>query len=215
AYLCGPSGGGLAASPKELGERLLIDVEVGLCERASRIEEAVTATQTFERRARLGLEKPAWEPSPAFALLWDRSFATFRTWQACERKETYRENWIEWSELEQARRTEGFRFLESELCRARLTVPVPGGLTYWKGARPPAHDGLQVLQTREPATTKRMAPKQPPAQNEALNLLGTPERSARRSWLAAIPGIATPLPQPEGDRITTAVVKGLPESDGK
>ncbi len=154
--------------------------------------------QTFERRARLGLEKPAWNPSPGFALLWDRSFATFRTWQACKRKETYRENWIEWGELEKARRTEGFRFLESELRRATLTVPVPGGFTYWTGARPPAHGGLQVLQAREPATIKLLPPKQPPAQDEALNLLGTPERSARRSWLASIPGIATPPPPREG-----------------
>ncbi len=191
AYLCGPSGGGIAASPKELSEHLLIDVEVGLGERASRIEEGVTAMQTFERRARLGLEKPAWDPSPGFALLWDRSFATFRVWQACKRKETYRENWIEWGELEKARRTEAFRILESELRRATLTVPVPGGFTYWNGPRPPAHEGLQVLQAREPATIKLLPPKQPPAQDEALNLLGTPERSARRSWLASIPGIAT------------------------
>ncbi len=218
AYLCGPSGGGFAASPKELSERLLIDVEVGLCERASRIEEAVTAMQTFERRARLGLE-PTWHPSPAFALLWDRSFATFRIWQACQRKETYRENWIEWSELEKARRTEGFRFLESELRRATLTVPVPGGITYWDGPRPPAHDGLQVLQAREPATIKLLPAKQPSVQDEALNLLGTPERSARRSWLASIPGISGPVHPTAGDgspRITAAVAPGAPPNpDGK
>ncbi len=210
AYLCGPSGGGIAASPKELSEHLLLDVEVGLGERASRIEEAVTAMQTFERRARLGLEKPAWNPSPGFALLWDRSFATFRTWQACKRKETYRENWIEWGELEKARRTEGFRFLESELRRATLTVPVPGGFTYWTGARPPAHGGLQVLQAREPATIKLLPPKQPPAQDEALNLLGTPERSARRSWLASIPGIATPPPRREGNDAAGLIAASAP-----
>jgi len=219
AYLCGPSGGGLAASPKELSEHLLIDVEVGLCERASRIEEAVTAMQTFERRARLGLEKPTWDPSPAFALLWDRSFATFRTWQACQRKETYRENWIEWSELEKARRTEGFRFLESELRRATLTVPVPGGLTYWDGPRPPAHDGLQVLQAREPATIKLLPAKQLPVQDEALNLLGTPERSARRSWLASIPGISAPAHPTAGDgppRISAALApNAAPGQHGK
>ena len=215
AYLCGPSGGGIAATPRELSERLLIDVEVGLCERASRIEEAVTAMQTFERRARLGLEKPAWDPSPSFALLWDRSFASFRIWQSCERKETYRENWIEWSELEKARRTEGFRFLESELRRATLTVPVPGGLTYWDGPRPPAHGGLQVLQAREPATIKRLPPKQAPAQDEALNLLGTPERSARRSWLASIPDVATPAPPNSTDRVPLAAAGAPQTATGK
>jgi Tc toxin complex TcA C-terminal TcB-binding domain len=209
AYLCGPTGGTGAPSAKELGERLLIDVEVGLCERASRIEEGVTAVQLFERRARLGLE-PTWSPSPGFALLWDRSFATFHTWQACERKDIYRENWIEWSELEKARRTEGFRFLESELRRASLTVPVPGGLTYWDDARPPAHPGLQLLQAREPATIELV-----PTQPEALNLLGTPERSARRSWLASVAGVVKPPPRdPTGGqdrpRLTAASVMVAP-----
>jgi hypothetical protein len=208
AYLCGPSSGVPASSAKELSELLLIDVEAGLCERASRIEEAITAVQTLVRRARLGLEMHARHPDPAFSLLWDRSFATFRTWQACKSKQTYRENWIVFDELEEARRTEGFRFLESELRRATLTVPVPGGLTYWDGARPPAHDGLELLQAREPATIELV-----PAQPEALNLLGTPERSARRSWLASIPGIATP-PQQRGNDRKDEVIAVPPRARG-
>src|SRR5262249_39754831 len=69
-----------------------------------------------------------------------------------------------------------------------------------------------VLQAREPATIKLL-----PDQPEALNLLGTPERSARRSWLASIPGIATPPPQPDGGtqpstqpRVAAVVVPPVP-----
>ena len=218
AFLCGPSGGSLGKTAKELSDFLLTDVEAGLCERASRIEEAITVVQTFERRARLGLEQPAWDPSAAFAVLWDSAFATFRIWQACRNKALYRENWIEWHEAEQARRSEGFRFLERELQRATLTVPAPGGLVYWQGTTPPAHDGLQLLQAREPAIIQRLPAKQPPAQEEGLNLLGTPERSARRSWVAAIPGQVTP-PTTGGDTATrlssTAVVGTSLKSSAK
>ena len=185
AYLCGPSGGA-AASPKALAERLLIDVEVGLGERASRIEEAVTAVQLFVDRARLGLE-PSWHPGPGFRELWDRTYASFETWRACKRRQTYRENWIECDEREEAGRTEAFRFLEEELRRATLTVPAPGGLTWWDGKRPPQHPGLELLQVRE-ASALVLIPDQP----EALDLEGTPERGAQRSWLASIPGLAAP-----------------------
>jgi hypothetical protein len=196
-YLCGSSGGGIAKTPKDLTDLLLIDVEAGVCERVTRIEDAITALQTYERRARLGLE-PAWHPSTSFAVLWDSSFTSFRIWQTCRVKETYRENWIEWREFEKARRSEAFRFLEAELRGATLTVPAPGGLVYWEGATLPAHDGLRLLQAREPATIRRLPARQAPAQEEGFNLLGTPERSARRSWLATIPGIVTPPPPDDG-----------------
>src|SRR5262249_2166590 len=41
AYLCGPSG--IAKRPNEISETLLLDVEVGLPEKASRIDEAISA----------------------------------------------------------------------------------------------------------------------------------------------------------------------------
>lgn len=199
AYLCGMDRielpwGGYATEPKHLSELLLLDVEAGLCQRASRIEEAISAVQTFVQRARLGLEAlPAnasiasssqfvpFNVSPEFILLWDRRFVTFHVWEACKRRETYTENWIDWPELEKARRTEGFRFLESELRRATLTVPVPGGGEHWPNQRPPMHPGLTLLQAREPALMQLLLQNSP----EGLNLLGTPERHARPSWLSA------------------------------
>ncbi|HEX8351807.1 MAG TPA: neuraminidase-like domain-containing protein, partial [Pyrinomonadaceae bacterium] len=48
--------GGFATEAGHLSELLLLDVEAGLCQKASRVEEAASAVQTFVQRARLGLE---------------------------------------------------------------------------------------------------------------------------------------------------------------
>ena len=185
AYLCGMDRvplpwGGFVTEPAHLSELLLLDVQAGLCQRASRIEEAISAVQLFVQRARLGLE-PGFTVPPAFALLWERRFSSYRVWEVCTRRETYPENWVDWDELEQARRTETFQFLEAELRRATLTVPVPGGLECWTGHRPPTHPGLIPLQAREPAHIQGIDPE-----HHGLDLLGTPERHARLSWLAAL-----------------------------
>ena len=192
AYLCGMNrvarlgGGDFAKSPKQLSELLLLDVEAGICERASRIEEGITAVQTFVQIVRL------WgEPPPEFIAFWDGRFATFRTWQACVRRTLYyRENWIEWDELEKARRTEAFRLLEDQLRRVTLTIPVPGGLEHWDADRLTMHPGLKLLQVREPSALRHFDEPR-----EGLNLLGTPERSAQRSWLAPIES-KTPIDVP-------------------
>jgi hypothetical protein len=170
--------GTTAREARQLSELLLLDVEAGLCEKASRIEEAITAVQLYVQRARLGLE-PGFKPGPEFLRLWDRHFATFRVWEACKRRDIYRENWVEFHELEQARKTEAFRFLEDQLRRARLTSPAPGGLEYWPPKSLSAHGGIAVIQKTEPSALQRLQP-----QREGLGLLGTPERQARSSWLA-------------------------------
>jgi Tc toxin complex TcA C-terminal TcB-binding domain len=187
AYLCGMNrvalpwpAGGFATQPKHLSELLLIDVEAGICQRASRVEEAITAVQAYVQRARLGLEPP-WTPSAGFIALWEGRYADYRTWQACIRRTLYSENWIQWDELEEARRTEAFRFLEEELRRATLTIPAPGGLEYWDAEELPPHPGFCLLQQREPSAIRLLdGPRQ------GLDLLGTPERSAQRSWLSPI-----------------------------
>lgn len=117
-----------AESPKDLSNLLLLDVKTGICERASRIEEAITAVQSFIRRARLGLET-GWTITYAFAQLWDRRFSTFKIWEACRCRELYKENWIDWDQLHEAKKVEGYRFLESELRSSTLTVALPGSLS--------------------------------------------------------------------------------------
>ncbi|MCP3818810.1 insecticidal toxin complex protein [Streptomyces sp. A3M-1-3] len=184
AFLCGMERvphpqGGYATGPAELGEVLLLDVETGLCRRTGRIDEAIGAVHLFVRRAELGLE-PEFQVSAAFQRLWHRRYADFRTWAACARRTAYRENWIDWDEWERARHSEAFRFLEAELRRDTLTAPVPGGLEHWEKGRPPEHPRLTALQAREPATMRAIDPAR-----EGLDLLGTPDRHARPSWLAA------------------------------
>jgi Tc toxin complex TcA C-terminal TcB-binding domain/Protein of unknown function (DUF2934) len=179
-----------AATAKDLSDLLLLDVEAGLCERASRIDEAISAVQAFVRRSQLGLE-PAWTVTRPFMHLWDSRFETYRTWERCKRKEIYRENWIEWEEFGKARRIEAFRFLESELRSSALTLAAPGGLDWWQ-------DDDKSLQ-HEPTLIQRSIPSEltaltvPPQSTtrEGLATLGSPEYPAEPTWLAAVPQTAT------------------------
>ena len=192
-YLCGP--GGIAKTAEELSEILLLDVRAGLSERASRIEEAISAVQTFIRRARMGLE--SWSVSGALAHLWDCRFISYRVWQACRRRELYKENWIDWHELEKASKIEAFGFLDAQLKRATLTISAPGGVDFWPDHLPPSHPALCLLQRRDPAEMHLLN-----APREGLDLLATPERTARPSWITTVPeppaqplaGVAAPPP---------------------
>jgi hypothetical protein len=188
---------GFVTEAKQLSELLLLDMEAGLCQKASRIEEAISAVHLFIQRARLGLDSGCMI-SPDFVLVWERHFVDFRTWEACKRRLIYRENWIEWDQLRVAQQTEAFQVLESELRGATLTMPVPGSLAYWNGPRPPTHPGVTLLQHREPATMRLL-----PAAPEGLGLMGTPDRHARPSWLAPV-GAERDRQTPPGEGGTAA-----------
>jgi len=188
AYLCAanrtrlPFGAGMfATAPIDLSAVLLMDAETGTAECASRIEEAISAVQTFVRRARLGLE-PGWTVTPAFARFWDRRFASFDMWRACKARHLYKENWLEWTELDKARQSEAFRFLESRLEAGALSIAAPGADAWWPQAPLPDHDGQELTERREPVELALLA-----TPREGLGLLATPERAARPSWLAALP----------------------------
>ena len=203
--------GAFAREARDLSDLLLQDVEAGICERASRIEDAVSAVQAFVQRARLGLE-PSLVPGPEFVEVWDGRFASFRTWECCKQREVYRENWIDWDELQAARRVEAFRFLESELRSATLTVAVPGGLEWWPGRRPPVHPCLELLQERHPSTLRQLGPGPEP---ENLDLMGTPEQEATPSWLAPLDrGGRTGGRDDRGDRGDRGDRDDLDEPDG-
>ncbi len=188
AYLCGPAG--IAKRPKELTELLLLDVEAGLHETTSRIDEAISAVQMFIQRSRLNLE-PGWKISKAFALMWDRRFASYHAWEACKRRELYKENWIEWCEIEKAKKIEAFRFLDEELQRATLSIARPGGVDYWPDERPPRHPSLMFLQERQPSEMRLL-----PTAREGLDLLGAEERAGRPTWLTNVPESQSTPPQP-------------------
>jgi hypothetical protein len=188
AYLCHDNRvalpwapGQFVTQPRELSELLLLDVEAGICEKATRIEDAISVCHCFIRRSRLLLE-PGWTVTREFAELWDRQFATLEIWQACKRRTFYKENWVDWSDLKKAQGVEAFRFLEDKLRSAKLTVAVPGGTEWWPEKLPSAQEP-PALQRREPSSIHALE-----APREGLNLLGTPERDARSSWLAAVHG---------------------------
>ncbi len=190
AYLCGMNWvqmplpqGGYAQEADDLSALLLLDVEAGLCEKARRVEDAISVVQTYIQRCRLGLED-GFTITPEFIRLWDRRFASIHVWQASKRREIYRENWIDWEAIQQAQNSEAFRFLESELQRTMLTAPRPGGLEYWPEQHIPAHPELALIQSRELDQLRQFT--MPSTQPEGFNLLGTQERDARPSWLATI-----------------------------
>ncbi|MFZ0420270.1 MAG: neuraminidase-like domain-containing protein [Candidatus Sulfotelmatobacter sp.] len=193
AYLCKMdrvalpwSASSYATSARDLSDLLLLDVKTGICEKASRIEEAISAVQTFIRRCRLGLE-PKWKVGRHFAQLWDSRFETYHIWERCKRREFYKENFIEWTEFGKARRIEAFRFLESQLRSSTLTLAAPGGLDYWQ-------DNDKALEQR-PELIQRVIPSElhaltvPPGSTtrEGLGTLGNPDDPDQLTWLAAVP----------------------------
>ncbi|MGA2167154.1 MAG: neuraminidase-like domain-containing protein [Terracidiphilus sp.] len=175
-----------ATVPRDLSDLLLLDVESGLCEKASRIEEAITAVQTFIRRSRLGLE-PDWKVSREFARLWDSRFESYRAWERCKRRELYCENWVEWDELGKARHIDAFRFLESQLRSSTLTMAAPGGLDWWADDEKSLEHAPELLQRRIPSELQALAPPPESVTREGLATLGTPEYAGQPTWLAAVP----------------------------
>ena len=197
AYLCAndrvalpwASSTAYAASAGDLNDLLLLDVRTRDCEKASRIDEAITAAQNFIRRAGLGLE-PGWKVTREFAQLWDSRFETYRKWELCKRRELYRENWIEWEELGKARRIEAFRFLEDQLRSSALTIAAPGGLDYWLDDDRPLEHEPELLQERVPSELEPLTAPPQSVTREGLGTLGTPEYASEPTWLAAVPQTA-------------------------
>lgn len=213
AFLCGmdrvPLPAGWATSfvscPSELSDLLLMDVQVGLCERITRIEDGVSAVQALVQRVRLGLEPPL-VAGDEFVRMWGETFSSFRTWQACRRRHLYRENWIEWDALERARREEGYRYLEAVLREQGLSAPLPAGLEWWSGTvRPPEHPALSPLQALAPSTltvpqSTSLLPADAAIPTEGFGLLGIPGAGGSPSWLAPVPvtSASTEPPTPGG-----------------
>ena len=174
-----------ASSPNDLSDFLLLDVQTGLCERTTRIEEAISAVQSFIRRNRLGLEQD-FKISRDFARLWDSQFETYHVWERCKRRELYRENWIDWQELDKARRIEAFRFLESELRTSTLTLAAPGGLDWWADDDKPLEHSPKLLQRRVSSELQPLTPPPQSVTREGLGVLGSPEFAGRPTWLAPV-----------------------------
>ena len=200
AYLCRLDrvplpwpGAGSATGAGDLTDLLLIDVEAAPATLTTRIDQAIASVTTYVARARLGLEAP-WRPASAFTALWDKRYATCDGWARWRRAQLYPESTIAARTRARDRRSEAYAFLEDELRRASLTVPVPGGLEYWEASGPPRHPGLVLLQERETSRLRQLSPAR-----EGLGLLGTPDAGGQRSWLAPQQVAAHPSGDGDGD----------------
>jgi hypothetical protein len=190
AFLCGRNrvpltalgSAGYAATPRDLSDLLLQDVEVGLHERSSRIEDAIHAVQTFVQRARIGVE-PSFKVVYAFSRNWECRFSSFETWVASKRREIYRENWIHWEAIHRDEKTEGFRFLKTELRNLCSTLVTPGRPLWWADPSVPSQPKLESIQTLEGLTLEF----QQNSLQEGLSLIGTPGRGALPTLLAPNP----------------------------
>ncbi len=179
-----------ATRPADLSDLLLLDVETGVCEKASRIQKAISAVQTFVRRSRLGLE-PNWKVGREFIRVWDSRFDTYRIWERCKRRELYRENWIEFTGLGKARRIEAFRFLESQLRNSTLTMAAPGGLDWWQDDDKALEHAPKLLEQRVPSELTALTAPPNSTSREGLATLGSSEYAARPTWLAAVPAASS------------------------
>lgn len=172
--------GTFATSPKDLSAILLLDVDPGICQKSSRIENAISAVQRYVMRATLGLE-PALPMSAQFSQAWDKKFASYQAWKRCKFSELYPENWIRWQKLEETQHSGVYQFFEQKLRQNKLTVARPGGLVYWPASDLPPHDGVSILQNKEASQLQLLSPAQ-----QGFDLLGQPDAAGAGSWLASL-----------------------------
>ncbi|KAF2272052.1 uncharacterized protein EI97DRAFT_237584 [Westerdykella ornata] len=209
AYLCGLDRVQLSFQPdtetaknaQDLSALLLQQIDVGLCETANRVDEAISSVQMLVQRLQLGLETKFRLP-PEFTKQWDSVIASFEQFEQFARRVYYSENWIQWEELRVAKDSEAFTFLEHNLDVHSLAVPKaspPFSLT--GSASLPKGCGLSPAQAAEFLVTNR----QTNSVDQGIGILGTPARSAQRSWLSSSPGVAkkptdNDRPAEDGDR---------------
>ncbi|KUJ20811.1 uncharacterized protein LY89DRAFT_455463 [Mollisia scopiformis] len=197
AYLCGKDRVALpfgqatyVREPRDLNALLLMDVEVGANKKTTRIDDAIISVQTFVQRLRLGLE-PEFDISSEFIQTWDAKYSTYKTWETAKRRELYEENWIQWDELQEARKSEGFRSFEQQLRRGVLSVPAPTKSLYWNGPQLAAEGDLEDLQSVEFVSlenTPLSTDTQISATTSGMSLLGQPEHDGQPSSLSSLPG---------------------------
>ncbi|KAI4159142.1 MAG: hypothetical protein LQ342_006846 [Letrouitia transgressa] len=168
-----------ASRPQDLGDLLLQDVEVGILQRASRVEDAIQAVQTFVQRARIGLE-PTFPLTREFSELWECRFSSFQTWQAWKRRSLYRESWIYWDDLRRLKDSEGFSFFGSEISKGVDTLAGTARSMWWPSPEWPDVPGAQMVTAEQYAVFQR----QKDSMGEGLPLMATPDRHGRPTLIA-------------------------------
>jgi hypothetical protein len=191
AYLCGMSRVSLAplglttsaTSPQDLTGLLLQDVEVGIEEKSSRIEDAIHSTQMFVQRARIGLE-PGW--THKLSDLWECRFTSFGIWTAFKRRHLYHENWLHWDEMQRLKKFESVKFFTKQLESGDLSIVERGHNFWWPdGISGPPND---LTQSQELVTLQLQYDVLANGQSlEGLSLMGQPMRDGRPTLLTALP----------------------------
>jgi hypothetical protein len=168
-------------SPQQLSAQILQDVQVGLHEKATRIEDVISSIQMFVQRAILGLESSADDPgfqmTREMSELWERQYSTFESWEHHQRRVVYSENWVQWEELQVARQSEAFEFFERQLGVNSLAIPVTTPALPWNADNSLPKLPLKTTQVFESSTLEQQSSGN--AQPDGLNLLGEPEFHAQ------------------------------------
>jgi hypothetical protein len=84
--------GQFAKEPQDLTDLFLLDVNAGIKEHVTRIDDAIAAAQRLMIRAKIGLE-PEFTVNDYLSREWDRKFATYEVWRARQLRTIYSENW--------------------------------------------------------------------------------------------------------------------------
>ena len=203
-----------AKNAQDLSALLLQQIDGGLCETATRIDEAISSVQMFVQRVRLGLEAKFRLP-PEFIKQWDSDIGSFKLFEQYARRIYYSENWIQWEELKVAKDTEAFRFLEHELPVHSLAVPKASPPVALAGnISLPKACGLSPAQSAEFGILNR----QINSIDQGIGILGAPARSAQPSWLTSV-SAATDMtsidPNPQGDNPRLRALLPAPDDQVK
>ena len=179
AYLGRPVG--------EESDHLLQDVDAGVGETATRVGDGVAAAQRFVQRAVLGLE-PAFPVGEGLLRRWEGcGLGSFEGWRAGRRREWYRENWLLWEEARRAGGSEGGRSLGLGLQSGVTTVAtLARDLTWGAAAVVPRQPGKRSVSGYQGFVLG----EQRQALDEGLGLMGTPDHSARPTWLTPLKALA-------------------------
>ncbi|OAA51504.1 insecticidal toxin complex protein [Metarhizium rileyi] len=206
-----------AQNAGDLSALLLQDLDVGLCQTGTRIGEAISSIQKFVQRIYLGLE-PQTLLSSTFGKTWETYMGSYKQFQAYMKRVVYRENWIQWEELDSASHSDASRFLNQALSVHGLAVPTSSPPLVSAGnSLLPQSQGLDYTQHSALARLGISSNRE----DEGISLVGAPARPAQPTILSSLPTPATlhhprtlePPTDDEGSSNTPEPTPALPVSE--
>lgn len=185
AILAFLASGSYKFSHTDLSKKLLLDVDAGIEETTTRVDDAIAVVHRFMQRLLLGFKDTSFRPGLEAVKQWSCEFSSFEKWQAAQRRKHYIENWIQWEEERRLAPCEGFQSLRKSLKADVSTISVPVRGQFWQQPRlPPVPGKSGVSSDQSFALTGRNVSQ---SRAEGLDVLGTPDHSARPTWLTKVP----------------------------